>query len=464
MSREEDRVRFYRERDRRTIEYGIDEHQLEAPVGIAIGNRAASTPSGQVLLLAVLNMAARVHRRIHLDVPRTDLLVPALAGGGDLREAAEALAKAIDPYIDIGIGPDAPAASLGIGAVRAGIYADSCGYAAEIAATPLNMPDHPASTIGSALAACLGAASLFQMATGQRPVLRRVSLWRFQEGPDAEPGPIGLLRPVDVGDRVVIVGSGAVGSAILYWLSLVGTKGQWVVVDKDLVELHNTNRAMGLLPVHAGWSGGISDGPKAYKAKAGADLIGAEPVTEWYGDWAADMGLRPDLIIPVANQYGVREQVSQLGLPLLVHGSTSPRWTAELHRHGSQDDCITCRFPPRAFPDLSCAEGPSDPRDGQGPGWMTDRPGDGGDSALPFLSSAAGLLVVAGLCQLSSGYLEGSINLHRLLFESGIGRSWQNSHKRCRPGCHGRPSPGVRRTLNAGQRWAHIDELGHSHQ
>lgn len=464
MSRQDDRARFYQERDRRTMDYGIDADSLEAPVGISVGTDAASSPPGQILLLAAVNMAARVHRRIHLAIPDSDLIVPTLIGGAGLREAAEALALAIDPYIDIRTSPDQAVPTLGIGRVDAGIYAGGYGYTAEIATTPLDLPDHPASKLGSGLAACLGAACLFQMANGHHALTRRLSLWHFKDGAEAEPGPPEPTGPLNIGDRVVIVGAGAVGSALLYWLRILGVSGEWVVVDGDLVELHNTNRAMGLLPKHAGWAGGVPGGPREHKAQVGAELIGAEPVTEWYGEWAGHMGPRPDLIIPVANQYGIREQVSQLGLPLLVAGSTSPRWTAELHRHGPYDDCLTCRFPPHAFPDLGCAEGPAKVRGGQSPAAVASPSGGGADSALPFLSSAAGLLVAAGLYQLGTGYLDGSINLHRLLFEPGISRSWQNSSKRCRPGCHGRPSAAVRQTLNAGRRWGYLDVMGHDSQ
>ena len=450
----DDREHFYEERDRRTVGYGIADHYLERPVAISVGDDAASSPAGQALVLAAVNMACRVHRRIHIAVPDSELLITTLAGGRTLREAAERLALAIDPYIGLGSPPES-VPTLGIGRVRATLHVGADGYAAEVSEDPNAVSEHPASIIGAGLAACIGTASLFQLVIDRRPVLRRVSLWRFQDGRGVEVGPRAAVGPVDVGDRVALIGAGAVGSAVLYWLRLLGVAGQWLVVDGDLVKLHNTNRSLGLLAEHAGWGGGYPGADAARKADVGAALIDAESVSKWYHEWVPEMGSRPDLLIPVANEYGVRAAVSQLGLPLLIHGTTSPRWTAELHRHGPLDDCLSCRFPPEAFPDLSCANGPASPRSAES--LQSEDSTAVGDTALPFLSAAAGLLVVAALCQLDSGYLDDAVNLQRLLFESGIKRSWQGTLKRCRPSCAGGPSPQVRKTLNAGGRWSALD-------
>lgn len=460
MSQAEDRARFYEQRDRRTVGYGIPAHYLERPVDISVGEDAANSPTGQVLVLAALNMMCRVHRRIHMAIPDSDLLVATLTGGRMLREAAEDLAMAINPYIQLSLPPDGSVPTLGIGGVPASLHAGADGYAAEIREDSCPISDHSASTIGAGLAACLGTATLFQLAIESQPVLRRVSLWRFQEGTAAEAGPRLRLGPVDVGDRVILVGAGAVGSAILYWLRLLGTAGHWVVVDGGLVELHNTNRSLGLLAAHAGWPGGLPGGKAANKADVGAPLIGAEPIPKWYHEWVPEMGPRPDLLIPAANACGVRPAISQLGLPLMIHGTTSPRWSAELHRHGPLDDCLQCRFPSNAFPEFSCAQGPASPRDiptPQGSGVGSTNTASG-DTALPFLSAGAGLFVVAALCQLDTGYLDDPINLQRLLFESGIQRSWQGTRKRCRPTCRGRPSPTARKGLNVGGRWSALDD------
>lgn len=216
------REHFYEERDRRTVGYGIPDHYLERPVRISVGDDAASSPAGQALVLAAVNMACRVHRRIHIAVPDSELLITTLAGGRTLREAAERLALAIDPYIRLDSPPES-VPTLGIGRVRATLHVGADGYAAEVSEDPNAVSDHPASIIGAGLAACIGTASLFQLVIDRRPVLRRVSLWRFQDGRGVEVGPRAAVGPVDVGDRVALIGAGrwarpfSIGCACSEW-------------------------------------------------------------------------------------------------------------------------------------------------------------------------------------------------------------------------------------------------------
>jgi len=77
---------------------------------------------------------------------------------------------------------------------------------------------------------------------------------------------------------------------------------------------------------------------------------------------------------------------------------------------------------------------------------------------LPFLSAAAGLLVVTALTKLENGYLDQPVNQHGLLFGADAQVDWWNTITRCRPACTGRLTPTVRRRLNAGRRWAVLDD------
>ncbi|HXF37910.1 MAG TPA: hypothetical protein VNO17_12140, partial [Actinomycetota bacterium] len=100
------------------------------------------------------------------------------------------------------------------------------------------------------------------------------------------------------------------------------------------VELHNTNRALTLLAADAGWPDGTPRQPGAMKATAAADLLGIDAYEGWYHEWLAENGdRRPDLVLPLANDFSVRHAIGQRGESILVHATTSPNWTAELHRH-----------------------------------------------------------------------------------------------------------------------------------
>jgi hypothetical protein len=238
---------------------------------------------------------------------------------------------------------------------------------------------------------------------------------------------------------------------MLYWLSPLGVRGDWTVIDGDVVELHNTNRSLGMLAADAGWVNGIPGGPVANKADIGAALIGASPVVGWYDEWVTRAGPRPDLLIPAGGERSIRHNLGHLGLPLMMQGATSPDWQVQLHRHGPTDSCPACRFPKRATAEMACSVGhlPATP----------ERVDDEStDAALPFLSAAAGLLVVAALTQLENGYLDQPVCQHGLLFGADTQVDWWNTIARCSPTCTSRLTQSTRRRLNAGRRWAVLED------
>jgi hypothetical protein len=216
-----------------------------------------------------------------------------------------------------------------------------------------------------------------------------------------------------------------------------------VIVDGDLVELHNTNRSLGLLAADAGWP----NSEPVNKAVAAARLLGAEPFPGWYHQWlTAHDDTRPDLVLPLANDRGVRHAISQGGANLVLHATTSSNWTAELHRHiAGRDDCINCRIPDQRQPRFACSTGPTQP------GTTTSS-----DAALPFLSGAAGLLLATARIRLQVGTLQhGPQNHWRLFLELGH-QTWQKSRHRCLGSCTQVLDTSIRRAVNRGTRWETI--------
>lgn len=445
-----DRDHFYLERDRRTRAYDVAADRLDAPVRINVSADAAASPASQALVLAVTNMVCRIHRRVDLRLPEVDLLVPALVPADTLSNAAQALALAIDPYLDLAANESASCPTLAVGDVEGTYWLGADGYIGHLTDTPVRVTEHPASILGAGMAACLGAAALLLAVTGAPVRTRSVSLWGFDNQP-VESGPLRSPGPIDVGERVAMIGAGAVGSAILYWLQLLGVRGDWTVVDGDVAKLHNTNRSLGMLAADAGWVNGIPGGPVANKADIGAGLISATPVVDWYDGWIKDHGAFLDLLIPAGGERNIRRNLGMLGLPLMIQGATSPDWQVQLHRHGPSDGCPACRFPAEPTVDFACSTGALPV--------TTDTEGDDSpDAALPFLSAAAGLLVVAALTQLEDGYLDQPVNQHGLLFGPAAHIDWWNTITSCRPNCSARLPVNLRRQLNAGRRWAGLDD------
>lgn len=412
---------------------GAHGDRLNTPITVHIGPATAATPAGQVCLLALIDLVARVHR--HLDLHIADVTLP---DGTVLADAAAAAARAINPYIRLGPGADGPSVGIGADAPACTWHLGARGWRAVLDRNRVELPGDDESVWGSMLAACLGSAAMYWHVHGRDVAPMRLSLWDLCE----DEGPR-WSGPLDVGS-VVVVGAGAVGAGLTYWLTRIGVVGKWTIVDGDRVELHNTNRSMGYTAADAGWPGSDTN----FKADVAARLAGVDSFVGWYHDWMATAPDRPDLIVSLANGAGVRHVIGQRVEPILLHASTSRELTAELHRHSpGYDQCIACRFPDPGEPVFECSTARM----------PTEAGGESADAALPFLSATAALLLAASLAQLPDGPLiTGRPNHWRLHLEPGA-RLVQAAHWGCADGCVAVHPPEVRKTINDGRRWAHLD-------
>ena len=435
----------------RTLDY-TDGTKPEVAAGIGVGVECASTAVGQVATLSALNMLVRSHPEVILAIPDVPLRVPSPTGGTTLSEACRALATAIDSQVTITEVQQLPTRVLSIGigpdAGPAFVYAGGLGWTATTSNDPLEVGPQASSLLGLSMAVALGVGAIFRSAIGLPAELdRSVSLWKFTEtheatGPDA-------CGPVDVGTTWMI-GAGAVGSGLAWWLHFVGAVGTWTVIDGDEVESSNLNRSLGLFAADVGLEGGRP----AAKASAAASLIGgSDPQPKWWDDWAATDPPSPDVLLPLANDYGVRSKVAAYSHPAIIHSTTSRDWTAELHTHLSdRDDCMACRFP-EDTPQFACATAPV----GQG---LIDGSGTKKDASLPFLSGAAGLLLLAGLLQLQHGVLVAHQMNHWIVAFDQRSRVVRGVRWTSTKGCVGTASPNVRRLLHGTTRWRSLDPDG----
>lgn len=440
-----ERDRFYEIRDRRSVEYGFAT-VFDVPVAVFVGDEAAQTVVGQQLVVTLINMLARLHRNIRLSISDAPLLASAGVPGTTLMEAAVQTARLTDPYIKveeansshfkiaIGIGADAPAGlPWYIGCER---------QIAKLDVSPQSVGEGETQfSLGAALAACFGAAVLSRQVLGVPTRPTHLSAWNLREGENAVLGPA-LLPRLNVGN-VLIIGAGGVGSCFAYWLSLFEHLGLWWVMDGDVAELNDSNRCLGILPSNCGWPNSAPD----KKAKIAANIIGGIALDTWYD--AADLdSLKPDLVLALANERGVRTQIMARGEPIVLHATTSQTWEAQLHRHiPDRDDCLVCRMPAkREKVQFTCS---------------TVEVGEVGsgssDAALPFLSATAGLMLLSGLFRLEAGeLLDEQHNLWALCF-SDLRRATRQGICSCKPGCSTPLPTVVRQRINAGRRWSYLD-------
>lgn len=455
MNDDSDAKAFYGARDVRTVQYGADIAALSRPVGVLVPIEVARTRAGQVAAFALVEMLLRVHRNVRIDAPDVSVVCPGRSG--NLRTALAETAAAIDPFQDVSRPQAADEIIIVVGdepLVGERLSLHWRGGRGEIRvdggvpAGPDNISeveDADAHLLGAATAATLAAAALFRLAHGATPRAAAVNV--LERTADEHAGVTSALGPIEVGDTVVI-GAGAVAHGLGYWVRTFGHTGAWTIVDRDVSALHNSSRCLGMTAADAGWPLGRPTGRARNKVDSVADLIGAATVPSWWHERPYDVGTRPDLLVVLANEQGVRTDVATLGLPLMLQATTSPDWTAELHRHiAGHDDCPGCRIPERPG-QLSCAIGASSPG-----------AGESSDAALPFLSAGAGLLLAAALLDLNEAgqVVAGRVNHWRLHLELGA-RLWQRLPH---PGgtCPHELPMAVRKRLQAKavRRWDHLD-------
>jgi hypothetical protein len=439
---------FYRDRDARTGEYLRSGFVPRKTIAIHVGTAAARSAVGQHLALSMTNLLARVHRRIHFAVSGDPGLVATAASGTGTKftDGLVDLARSIDPCGVFTVGSDPRDINIGVapdGPVTCDWYLGAHRSLAHLAREHVPVGSDVGSMRGAALAACLGASAALKAEVGLPSVPRTLSAWNYAEGDEADYGPA-TLDPLDVG-RVLMVGAGAVASALTYWLWQWGVRGEWTIVDADLVKLHNTNRGMLFLPKHAGWPAGVPERKSELLARF---LPNPEPVPAWYDEAPEIVERQFDVVLLLANDRNVRHFVSHRNATVTLQATTGRNWLSQLHRHvAGLDDCPSCRLDDVKEPQFACSTGPTAP----------GSPGEGNDAALPFLSAASGLMLATLLQRLQAGVLIATTkNNWRWDFLSEHQMA-SGGRSRCIGGCRNRYARPVRAHINAETRWAHLD-------
>lgn len=376
----------------RTLAYSPEYRSDARPVVVSFGDAADSAP-GHLLMVSLANLLARAHRRIvfvgDLDRPLRCFDHFRL---GSLREGTVGLARAVNSMIDASGAAEIPdeeiLINIGVGA-SAELTVGCDGWIAHLSGDS-RVGDDQTSLLGASLGACLAAGTAFHRALGHRGLPSGAySLWddtriSGAQGPD-------LSAPVDVG-RVLQIGAGAVGCATDYWLGFLGLEGGWVVLDGDEVDVSNLNRQLLFVARHAGYP----SGQPVMKADAAAGRIeGLVSHPHWYDAVeSADVRAQQfDVVLPLANERGIRGLVHARPQGIYLHATTSPNWSALLHRHvAGVDDCIVCRLPEEDDAVFTCSTGKVGEKKRV-------------DASLPFLSGLAGLLLVGALIRLQLGEL-----------------------------------------------------------
>ena len=434
------RADFEREFHSRTLAYLPAYADDQRPVVVRIED-TADNEAAHVLALGLVNQLARAHSHLVFTGHIETTLKSANAFGGDtVGDAMTTLARAINPYINLAT--HAPAdtqttIAIGAGSTKCDLRVGCDGWCATFG-NDTAVFERRTSILGAMLASCLAAGfALHRLLGPTSSPVGSYSLWNYGAA-GAEQGPE-LPAKLDVG-RVLQAGAGGVGAALNFWSVFIGLGGLWTICDGDDVDVSNLNRQLAFTAAHAGFA----DTP-VNKARRVAALLGPSAIADphWYGDTAAVTDAAYDVVLVLANERGVRAALQHRQPPLLLHATTSSNWEAQVHRHiAGRDDCVPCRTG-REAPKLACSTTTVDDHDN--------------DAALPFLSGAAGVLLLASLLRVQLDALdEGEAN-HWLLNLAEGEPDARVYLRRCETGCTSWGSEAVRRAGGARTRYAHLD-------
>ena len=246
-------------------------------------------------------------------------------------------------------------------------------------------------------------------------------------------------------EKCCVIGAGAVGGSLAYWLREFGVSGAWVIVDKDKPDVTNLNRTILFSAINAGWPNTEAE----FKATIAASAIQvAVPRCEWYEEYSRASQDEFDVVLCLANEFNVREEIACRNFSVLLHATTGENWLSGLHRHiPGRDDCIFCRVGKVRPPQFGCSTVPVESRSETA----------SGDAALPFLSAASGLMLATLLQRVHAGeIIADECNDWRWDFGSDYKMATYGLRK-CGHICT-RVSPiEIRRRLHVGGRWKSLE-------
>lgn len=421
VSREE----FYDRRDDRQRRLATSSDYQAARTAIVADRTVVDSLVGQRALLTAGNLLSRWSRTVDLAFPNADLVTGMdNRSGPDLHSVVRGTMRRADPFGDFGIrAPGSHALTLQVGprsedTVEVPLFASWAQGWEALGWTPGQGQEPSVEATGRVfepslqLAVCIGVAQIFKRAVGQSQEdlidPYRWSLWGHERRsvvspPHHEAPPVPSASSMEIGS-ILQVGVGAVGSNVLYFLSLLACHAEISLVDYDNVEVENLDRTLLF-----GWPDALPD--ERPKVDAAAERLqgGNLELDPFPGTWGqfVDERLREtagfDVWLPLANENRVRPAMAMSFPPLMLHGSTSRDWGVYLGRHiPLLDYCLHCRFPEESRePMFLCGEGKPVSQQGDA------QEGEQLDPSLPFISAAAAALVVGELLKLGcTGYVD----------------------------------------------------------
>lgn len=282
------------------------------------------TSDGSLAAELLIDLASRFASHV-------DVLAPPAAS-----RQARMLLAALDVPGDVRIARDL-SLTVASGSTTIGLFAR--GWSGGASATDLASSERQSVT-GSLAAACLGAAAAFQPLVPARPrpdyafstwtCHRQTSIRRT--GPEQS--------PIDLG-HLVVVGAGAVGSALLACLDRIGVRGRLDIVDPDRVDITNLNRYLTLTIRDVGRSKAELWARRLARHR-GATVVPHECTYEEFR-----RRVRPPYqLVAISTDNAVSRQAVQRDLPRIVLNAATDAATVAVSAHRfDRSACLGCIYP-----------------------------------------------------------------------------------------------------------------------
>jgi hypothetical protein len=381
------RAAWLNERNDRSLRYAGRILPPDRPVLLRLPAESAARYDSQVSVIVAATLLSRMTPAVAFDAPAVDVAAPLPWAGTNLPDRLREIAFGADPggaFELRAARDDDYILTFGKKQSTATVHGSGWDVFVGPDASPLT-DDAAPNPIGPALASVVAVARLFalQMKPMDGPHLLNAFNWKN------EILHAGIRYDVtsDLGS-IWTIGTGSVGTAALYFLTLATQRFSAALFDMDFVKLHNLDRSPIFMARDADLQTKKVHATRAYLRSVGVRDVTPESEPLDKSDiWLSRQAGTPDIVIAAANEREVRSLIERSAPPLQIYGTTGANWEASVIRHVPfVDACSCCLFPPniQELPTV-CASAEITTPTGE----------ETVDAALPFLSFAAGLMAAA---------------------------------------------------------------------
>ena len=380
-------VTWRERRDSRTMRYAGRVFDPKRWITLTADPEYAVRYDGQVAIITTANLLCRMTPAVALHIPEVPI-VPSLPGAGlCLRKFLLNSLFEADPYGKFnGERFEEHDYRIHLGRNDAPHVVHGSGWNAYCGPSPSPLTDDDSiNPTGPALAAIVAASEAFRTNLGEPPQETLLNSLTWQRRMvDTYIAPLG--KTITELGNLWVVGTGSVGTAILYFLTLAMANFCTTLFDGDVVEVPNLDRSP--IFVNADVGKKKVEVTRRWLERSGISAK-AEPYALHESEvWRNREEGAPDLMISAANEYNVRSLIEGGFPPLQIYGTTGNNWQAAMIRHvPMRDPCSRCLFPEGNHKKTLCATMSVSEAEG------TDEKNV--DAALPFLSFAAGAMAAA---------------------------------------------------------------------